>query len=555
MGARRQSGDNDNGCDAAAEETKMTKKAVDALVECLAARGVRHIFGVPGGDCSLDIIEAAAKVGIDFVLTRTENAAGIAAAATAEITGSIGVVMTTRGPGIASGVNGLAYASLDRVPLLLIADHYDDDLDYVSHQRFDHMAMLRPLLRGAARLDGAQPAPDFDRLIDEAFGLPPGPVYLEVTAKGVRMPVPDRAPAASPSIAAAPDPGSIEAAGALIARAKRPLIIAGLQARDRGSAEALRRLAERWQAPVFTTYRAKGAMPESHPLAIGHYIGGVGEEPIIRQADLILFYGFDAIECPPGRWRYSTPVIEMTRHAFERHLVEPDVSIVGDIAAAADRLANLADGSAWEPGALGQARAELRDKANTLGGQPIAPQMVVEAAMRYAPANARITIDAGAHMLPVLHHWRCEEPTQTMVSRGLATMGYALPAALGASLAEPGRPVIAFTGDGGLMMCSGELATAAQHGCKPVVVVFNDSSLTLIGAKQRRRQLPNEGVDFSPANFASIAAGYGCDHHRVERPEDLDMAFAAAFAADRPALIDVVIDPEPYHAQLLALRG
>src|SRR5918999_2923365 len=110
------------------------RTAVEALIERLAERKVRHIFGVPGGDCSLDVIEAASRAGIKFVLTRTETAAAFAAATTAELTGSIGVVMTTRGPGMAAAVNGLAYAKLDRAPLLLLADHYDAEHDYVSHQ-------------------------------------------------------------------------------------------------------------------------------------------------------------------------------------------------------------------------------------------------------------------------------------------------------------------------------------------------------------------------------------------------------------------------------------
>lgn len=158
-------------------------------------------------------------------------------------------------------------------------------------------------------------------------------------------------------------------------------------------------------------------------------------------------------------------------------------------------------------------------------------------------------------MLPVLHHWVCDEPRQTLLSRGLATMGFAVPAALGSCLVDPSRRAIAFTGDGGLMMCAGELATAAQHGCRPVTVVFNDSSLTLISAKQERRQFASNGVDFSPSNFAKVAEGYGCAGFRVEAPEELDGAFEAAFASDRPAVVDIVVNPHGYRKQLLSLRG
>src|SRR6185503_12170315 len=137
------------------------------------------------------------------------------------------------------------------------------------------------------------------------------------------------------------------------------------------------------------------------------------------------------------------------------------------------------------------------------------------------------------HMLPLLHLWRSAEPNQSLISRGLSTMGFALPAAIASCLADPQRRAVAFTGDGGLMMCLGELGTAVQEKCAPIVVVFNDSALTLIGVKQRRRKLAPAGVDFVNADFAQIARGFG---------------WVAT-------LIDVVIDPSEYDAQILALRG
>lgn len=532
------------------------RNALDALVDSLVDRRVKFIFGVPGGDCSLDVIDAAARAGIRYILARTENAAGISAAVTAELTGSIGVVMTTRGPGLASGVNGVAYAHLDRSPLLLIADNYDDDLGYVSHQRFDQAAVLRPLLRADARMDGVGDPADLEALLDSAWGQPNGPVYLEVTNKGVNAPAPGRpigrrnAPSVAP-----PDAEALAAAGDRIANARRPLVIAGFQACEDSAARGLRSLAERWQVPVYTTYRAKGAMPDNHPLLIGHYIGGVAEEPAIAEADLIVLYGFDAVEFPPGRWRYDVPVVELTRHGFDRRLVEPAVSVVGDLASASQYLLERVGTTEWDHAALAKTKRELLKLADASGEGPISPQMVVDAAQKAAPDDARIALDAGAHMIPVLHHWICQEPRQTLLSRGLATMGFAVPAALASCLVDPNRRAIAFTGDGGMMMCAGELGTAAQYGCNPVVVVFNDSTLTLIGAKQERRQLPNNGVDFSPTNFAAIASGFGCDHHRVEHPEELDAAFAAAFASERPALVDVKVNPRAYHRQLISLRG
>lgn len=532
------------------------KTVVDEFVESLARRGVRHIFGVPGGDCNLDVIEAASRAGIEFVLTRTETAAAISASVTAELTGTIGVAMTTRGPGLANGANGVAYASLDRAPLLLVADHYDPELDFVTHQRIDQAAMLRPVLRGEGRLDGTDALADLEALLDRAMTQPPGPVYLEITGKGVRAPAEGSA-AAKPKASAEPvfDAAALAGARSLLAKASRPVIIAGLQACDRTAASALRMLAECWRCPVFVTYKAKGVVADSSPYAMGCYIGGVAEEPAIKSADAIVLYGFDAIEGPPQRWRYSASVLEITTHPFERRTVKPDVSLVGPLDRSAEAVKDMAGAGSWTSDELAGIRRTLRDRAAAVDGGPISPQMVVEQAMKAAPRNSRIAVDAGAHMLPVMHLWSCEEPRQALISRGLATMGFALPAAIGSALAEPERPVTAFTGDGGLMMCTGELGTAAQYGCKLTVVVFNDSSLTLIGAKQRRRQLPNAGVDLSPTDFAAVARGFGCLGYRVERPEELAPALASAFASSRPAVVDVVVNPHSYHSQIISLRG
>jgi len=533
-----------------------SKSVVDLLAERLAARGVRRFFGVPGGDCSLDIIEAASRVGIDFILTRNETAAAIMASVTAELTGAPGVVMTTRGPGIANAVNGIAYAALDRAPLLVLADGYDRELDHVSHQRFDQAALLAPLTKGCGRLDGSDPGKDIDAIIDAAFALPPGPVYLEVKGADIRAEANGASAAQGPAAVHDPVAPAIPArVKSLLSAAKRPLVIAGLQACDAAAAAALRRLVVKWNCPVLMTYKSMGVVSSDDPRALGLYIGGVAEEPIITEADLILFYGLDAIEFPPHRWRYAAPIVELTAHAFDRNIVRPEVTLAGPLPRLAAAVEDLVDGSGWPPEFFGSARAHLRRRADASGGKPISPQQLVDAALAVAPKETRITVDAGAHMLPVLHSWHSSEPRQTLISRGLATMGFALPAAVASALAEPDRPVIAFTGDGGLMMCTAELGTAMQHDCRLVVVVFNDASLTLIGAKQRRRQLPNAGVDFAPADFASVARGFGCLGLRVETPGDLGPKMRQALNHRGPVLLDVVVDPAAYHEQIISLRG
>jgi len=174
-----------------------TQTGAEVLVAQMVARNVRRIYGVPGGDCSLDIIAAAKEAGIEFVLAATGNSAAMMACAEAEITGTLGVVLTTRGPGVANAANGVAYAQLDRIALLLVADTYENNQSYVSHQRFDQIAMLEPVTKGTLRLDDATALPAIGPLLDLALSGRQGAVYLEVTGSSMRSTVSTRPPITS----------------------------------------------------------------------------------------------------------------------------------------------------------------------------------------------------------------------------------------------------------------------------------------------------------------------------------------------------------------------
>lgn len=527
----------------------------DSLVSRLAREGVRHIFGVPGGECNLDFIASARAVGIDFILTRTETAAVIMAAVSAELSGDIGVAMTTRGPGIAAAANGVAYALLDRAPVLVIADGYEDGQGHVSHQRLDQVALMRPLTRESVQIAADEPLRQLDGLIAAMRAAPPGPVYLEVSGPAIRKPSVEAPIERTPSPRARPAPAAIEAARARVAAARRPIVIIGLQTRQGETPGLVQAYLDKTGFPALYTYKAKGVVSDEHPLVVGPYIGGVAEEGAVLDSDLIILVGFDPVEGPPQPWRYSLPLVEITEHAFTQPLLTAEVAVVGDIDASLRALTETASPGDWTGPEILALKQSLARKARTPKGAGVSPQDVVDAVQAAVPANCRITVDAGAHMLPVMHLWNAARPNSALISRGLSTMAFALPAAIASCLTDPDTPVVAFTGDGGLMMCAGELGTAIQSRCKPIVVVFNDSSLTLIGAKQKRRRLEPAGVDFSPTNFADVARGFGWTSFRVTDAADLRATMEAAVAANCAVLIDVVVDPREYDEQIASLRG
>lgn len=527
----------------------------DALARRLAQHGVKRIWGVPGGDCSLDILDAAQRHGIGYVLTRTEGGAAMAAMAEAQITGAPGVLLCTRGPGLANAANGIACASLDRVPLLVLADGHETDMGHVSHQRYDQMALMAPLVKASGALEGGDPVAELDRLLHAAQGALPGPVYLELVGQRVRAPYagPERPLPARPE-PPAPDRAALDVARAALRRAKRPIIIAGLQAREGGAAAGLRWLAGMWEVPVLATCMGKGALSEAHDWALGPFISGAAEDPMLRAADCILLYGADPIEFMPKPWAYAaTPVVELTTHAHARPYLAPVAQVVGDLGAAAMALEHAVQPGGWDPARVADARETMRALARcTANG--IAPHQVVEAALAVAP-EARVTVDAGAHILPAVALWRTRQALDFFITRGLATMAYALPSAIGAALADPSRPVLALTGDGGLMMGAGELGTAVQEGANVKVVVFNDAAIAMIEVKQRRRQFPLHGMRYSPADFALVARGFGATGLRVETLAQLEPALRQAMATPGPVVLDVAVDGQAYHRLVPALRG
>lgn len=521
----------------------------ETVVAALKRRGVKRMFGIPGGGSSLDLIDAAGAAGIEFVLTRTETAAAIMAAVTGELTANPGVVLTGIGPGAASAVNGIAYAHLERAPVVLITDGPASSL----HQAFDQNALFRPITKARSRLRPENGAAAIEAAIETALTPPWGPVQLDLTAADAMAAVSAAAPDARAASAAKVDPTTLDSARKMLAAARRPVMLVGLEARHGVAPAALRKLAEALACPVLLTYKAKGVLPDAHPCAVGMVTGAAAEADCIGRADLIVCAGLDPVELIPGPWRYRAPILELRAAAGADLPTTPQCSVVGPLAETAAALLP-ANAAAWTTDEIAACRDALRGRI-AIGGTGHTIDTVVTALGVMAPASTRLTVDAGAHMFSVFALWQAAEPFGVLKSNGLSTMGFALPAAIASTLQEPARPVAAVTGDGGLLMCLAELTTAVERRCRIVVVVVNDAALSLIDIKQQRQQRKSRGVRYPGVNFAAAAEALGCRAWRVGAGDALAPALKEAFAGNGPALVDVVVDPSGYGDQLVALRG
>lgn len=540
--------------------TKSQITIAQALAQALARAGVRQIFGLPGGGSSLDLIEAAAEVGIGFTLTKTENAAVMMAGALAETTGVPGVALMTKGPGVANAANGVTYAKLDRAPVIVITDGFTDkQLTYITHQVFDQKALLQPVVKGVTRLESGNPATEIQEIIALACRAPLGPVHIELTGEVARRLIEAPLVATPTGSVSALDHVALQSLAKQIKLSKKPVLIIGLEARY--CAAEVRQLAKQLKCPVLQTYKAKGVVSDLDPHVVGIFTGGIQEADCLAQADLMVMVGLDPVEMILQPWPYNKPAVELSNAMHDIHYIKPLARIGRDLKHHARALnEQLSDYvSSWP---LAQIEGLRHDILARLAYPPVqfgvAPDRLVQLSARaYAEQKfrPRMSVDAGAHMFSATAFFPVTQPGDVLISNGLATMAFALPAAIAAALDEPAQPVICFTGDGGLMMCLGELCTAIDSAARIIVVVFNDSALSLIDIKQQSKQLPSRGVRWGKHDFAKAMQALGGQGFAATTEGQYHDALTKALRHQGPSLIDVQIDPSGYSQQLKAMRG
>jgi acetolactate synthase I/II/III large subunit len=532
----------------------------DTIVSRLVGAGTRAIFGMPGGGSNLDLIAAAQRHDLPFVLSQTETAGAIMASAQAEVTGAPGACLSTLGPGVSSLVNGVAHAWLDRAPVVVLTDAMDlTARRHYEHQNLPHAALLRPITRFSEDLVAERVDAQLTEALARATGDPSGPVHLDCAHDVIGAPAAvatDAASAARPPSQPNVDGNPAQAAASrLLRQSKRPLVIVGLGARRVGDVAAVRRLCETCGLPVLVTYKAKGVVPDDHSLYAGLFTLGRIEQPLVESSDLIVTVGLDPVELLPRAWPYGQPVVHCTRSPAESDQLPPGHTLVGDIAAILRHVQECLPRSSNWTLELIAAHRERQRAAVIATSDTFTPDKAADAVAREATHVLRVTVDAGAHMFPAMALVPARMPSRILISNGLSTMGYAVPAAIGAALLDRRQPVVAITGDGGLLMCLGELRTAAREELRLVVVVLADGELSLIRIKQDRRGLDPVGVRLGDMDWPSAAAALGLRAYRACDAATLRRHLSQALAAPGPSLIEARVDPGGYGSMLKALRG
>ncbi len=544
-----------------------------ALAEMVQRHGVDMAFGM-GGFQLLPYYEGMRALGARHILINDERTGAFAADAAARVSGKAAVVDATLGPGATNLVTGLAESMNAGVPLVAITG--DAHRGYARRnmtQETRQVEILTPVVKEMIRVEQIERIPELmRRAFLTATSGRPGPVVVDVPEDISHAEAdfsqddlavgPDGA--LSPSRRCRPDRRDIERAAALLSRAARPMILAGGGVLLSGASEALQALAEAWSIPVAHTLSGKGAIACAHPLSAGLF-GRYDRiaNALMDEADCILVVGCKLGEIATKR--YTLPPagktmihLDITPEEIGRWR-SADVALWGDARCGLEDLAE-ALGRAGGDGAFGRgvaarmaawlADAQPRYRSTE---QPINIGRIMGGLNTMMPADGILVADGGfaSHWSGLLYDTK-QAGRGFVAGRGMASIGYGLPGALGAKLAAPGRPVVGLTGDGGFNMVAGDLETARRCGAGFVLIVLNNAASGYVKALQHAvyGQGAYQSSDLLEINYADVARAYGCHGVRVEDPETLDAALQAALRpSDTPTVLDIVVTRDP--AQML----
>ncbi|MEO8584808.1 MAG: biosynthetic-type acetolactate synthase large subunit [Acidobacteriota bacterium] len=534
------------------ERTRV--RAANALAAELVAQGVTHIFGHPGG-ASLPLYDALLSAPITHLLMRHEQCAAHAAQGYARATGQPGVCLATSGPGATNLITGLADAMLDSTPVVAITAQVATPLlGRDGFQEADILGMTAPVTKHNWLVLEPQELPGTLR---EAFRLAsagrPGPVLVDVPRDVLQAEIEWEEGLGAAGLPRRADATGLRRAAFAISNAKRPILYVGGGVISSGASQEVRRLAKKARIPVTTTLMGKGAYPETDALSVGMLgmHGTAYANWAMNGSDLIIAVGARFDDRITGKLATFAP------HAKVVHIDIDDVEIGkirkadfplhGDARVVLQQLLPLvgAPDTAdwWKEIEAWKAEAPLRYRQE---GDVILPQFAIESLWRMTKdLRPIVTTDVGQHQMWAAQFWKCDEPGTFITSGGLGTMGFGLPAALGAQCGRPDRLVINLNGDGSFQQTMQTLATAVEARLPLKIIVLDNQGLGMV---RQWQDLFYDRRFFSVAlrnpDFAKLAEAFGAAGFTARRPDELEGVYRQALAVtDRPALVHVHTEP------------
>jgi acetolactate synthase I/II/III large subunit len=523
----------------------------DLIVSTLRAAGISHGFGIPSGNV-LPLIEAMRRGGIEFVLTAHEGSAGFAAEVMGRLTGRPGLCIATLGPGATNLATGVGSAFLDRSPLIAITCNLNtNQLGRRIQMYIDHHALFQPITKASLPLRAGSIAETLATALRTALSEPQGPVHLDLPEDVALAETSERVPSIPKleSVAVA-NPEDIAEMESALARATRPIVVLGADARRMKDLTSLRRFVERRGIPFASTTMAKGLIDENHPLSIGCIERACRQiqRAILRRADLIIGLGYDTVEVEYEAWIGDLPLVHIgLEPADVDRSVRVALQVTGDLDRTFSAMERMKHSqTSWSAEELVQHRARFA-AALRPAGNSFSPHQAIDIAREVLPADGILSFDVGAHTHQIASQWVTPSPQRFLITNGWSSMGFGLPAAIAAKLAEPSRPSLCILGDGCFQMTCGELAVAKRIGGPLPILVLDDGWLSLIRVKQMRRDYEIYATDLVSSDDPEPPPHYfGVPVVSVRDAEELRIALTEAFAVTHPVVIEAKVDPSHY---------
>ncbi len=527
------------------QEERYADTAGRAVLETIRSYGVTTIFGIPGTH-NLELYRPLAELGIRAVTNRHEQGSGYGADGWAQQTGLPGVVITTSGPGLQNAMSAIGTAFCESRPMLVISPGVPLGEEFrdagTLHETKDATAMVGAIAEWSRRVSSASEAVD---AVHDAFALfrtgRPRPVHIEIPLDVLESPAdaPRAARAARSAPPAAPgDAEAVRQAAAIIAAAARPVIIAG-----GGATRATREvtaLAERLGAPVLTSLNGKATLDERHPLSLGSNLRIAAAREVARDADVLIVLGskLGEAELWVPALETGAEVVRVDISAAQLHKnLEASVGIAGDCAAVVGQLLAVLPAESRPRPDLSARRAEIADETRATLPETVALAETIAAAL---PEDAIVAGDSSQIVyLGLANVLRRSRPHSLLYTPTYATLGYGLPAAIGARVAQHDRPVVAVVGDGALMFCVNELATAVEQGLDLTVVCVDNGGYAEIRQNELDRGIPPVGVELVQPDWVALANAFGATGRRASRADEVDAAIRDAIAEGGVQLVHV----------------
>lgn len=522
----------------------MTERCSDRVATALKDRGVRRVYGIPGGE-TVHMVDSLESHGLEMVITRHENSAAFMGLVGARYDRHIGVCLTTIGPGAANVVMGAGTATLDFAPLLVMTGELPlEERGHPRKQCVDQRSMFAPVTKGSFEADPKDPYHICTIAMDLAESERPGAVHLSLPADVMAMDWKGSYAEEAPSHESENVAHDLGAAIEMIYASKRPLALIGAGVIRAGATDTVRDFIHSNRIPALHTWQGSGVVPFDDPMSL-HTVGlPCNKIPMqcIEEADLIITIGYDEQEFQPSIWNPEggKKVLHISRNPPQTVPSYSPFPVIGGIAPIIGSLQGIRPpGSNWADAHRMEYEEHIsREQPGDDGIDPVAAIKELRKRMR----GSVVVSDVGAHMLWLAEYLPPPNERSLIISNGMIPMGMGLAGAIGVAFTDPGVHSMTVTGDAGLLMCIAELQTALEHDLPVTSLVWNDAALGLIDTRHCLALDRNPAYRLERTDMARVAESLGAKGIVVDRLSQLSDALDEAHRSDLPTVIDMRVD-------------